>query len=50
MTSDHDANERLHYCSLSEWLKYINAVVEDEVTSVHSHYHEGEEKWIVVKC
>ena len=49
VTSDHDANKRLHYCSLGEWLKFINAVIEDEVTSVNSYYDERKEKWIVTK-
>ena len=49
VTSDHDANKKLYYCSLGEWLKYINAVVEDEITCTHSHYDESKGRWVVVK-
>lgn len=46
VASDRTVDDRLYYCTLVDWLRFLSAVISDEITSVHTYYDKEREKWI----
>lgn len=49
LSSDYDRNKALYEISLSEWLKYIDFIISDDIVSMSARYDEKKDDYIYTR-
>lgn len=49
VASDQNANDKLYHVKLESWIKYLESITDDDITTIESHFDREKGKWIESK-